>query len=180
MPRQSLACAVAASLMTPFIRRNRLRNEFKSGGKDGCDQRPVEDAGSRRAWSCQAPSAAAPAQAAEYGLGTYLLGYSIPLIGYTPPAGFYYSSTFYLYSGSANANLGIPLGHQLELSIAYQVVTNISQFSWVTDLKALGGYDGFVALIPFWVGKDHRWRRSTDRWASIGRSTCPGSPIVHR
>jgi hypothetical protein len=28
-------------------------------------------------------------------------------------------------------------------------VTNISQFTWVTDLKALGGTIGFAALIPY-------------------------------
>ena len=92
---------------------------------------------------------AAPAHAAEYGLGDYLLGYSIPLIGYTPPAGIYYSNTFYLYSGSASANLKIPLGHQIGAGLTYQFVFNISQISWVTDLKALGGTIGFAALIPY-------------------------------
>jgi hypothetical protein len=93
--------------------------------------------------------AAAPAQAAEYGLGDYLLGYSIPLIGYTPPAGLYYSDTFYLYSGSASANLKIPLGRQIGAGLTYQFAVNISQVSWVTDLKALGGSIGFAAIIPY-------------------------------
>ncbi len=93
--------------------------------------------------------AAAPAQAAEYGLGEYLLGYSIPLIGYTPPAGIYYSNSFYLYSGSASANLKIPLGHQIGAGLTYQFVVNISQVSWVTDLKALGGSIGFATLILY-------------------------------
>jgi hypothetical protein len=98
---------------------------------------------------CLAGGLAAPAQAAEYGLGDYLLGYSIPLIGYTPPAGFYYSNSFYLYSGSANTNLKIPLGQRIGAGLTYQFVVNISQVSWVTDLKALGGSIGFAAIIPY-------------------------------
>ncbi|WP_187148666.1 SphA family protein [Methylocella silvestris] len=88
------------------------------------------------------------AGAAEYGLGNYLLGYQIPLSGYTPPPGFYYSNTFYLYEGSAGANLRIPRGNIIGAGLQYQFVMNISQFSWVTDLKALGGAIGFAALIP--------------------------------
>ncbi|MGH6843095.1 MAG: transporter, partial [Methylocella sp.] len=41
----------------------------------------------------------APAQASEYGFGVYGLGYGIPMSGYTPPPGVYFSDTFYLYSG---------------------------------------------------------------------------------
>jgi hypothetical protein len=38
-----------------------------------------------------------PVLATEYGLGDYLLGYSLPMTGYTPPPGIYFSDTFYLY-----------------------------------------------------------------------------------
>jgi hypothetical protein len=93
--------------------------------------------------------AAAPAQAAEYALGNYLLGYSIPLTGFTPPPGPYFSNSFYLYTGSASANLKVPLGGVVGAGLNYQFVVNISQISWVTDLKALGGSIGFAALIPF-------------------------------
>ena len=31
-----------------------------------------------------------PSQAAEYGLGNYLLGLSLPMTGYTPPPGLYF------------------------------------------------------------------------------------------
>ena len=97
--------------------------------------------------------AAAPAQAAEYGLGDFLLGYQIPLVGYTPPPGIYYSNTFYLYTGSAGANRRIPFGNIVAAGLTYQFVMNISQVAWVTDLKALGGSIGFAAVIPF--GSDH-------------------------
>ncbi len=52
----------------------------------------------------------APTQAAEYGFSDYLLGYSIPMAGYTPPPGVYFLNTFYLYSGSANVNAEFPIG----------------------------------------------------------------------
>lgn len=107
--------------------------------------RPLLAAGA--ALACLA--GAAPAMATEYGVSNYLLGYGIPLTGFTPPPGFYYQNTFYLYSGSASANLGIPLGHQVGVGVTYQLILNISQISWVTDLKALGGSIGFAAVIPY-------------------------------
>src|SRR5205823_10153987 len=48
---------------------------------------------------------AAPTQATEYGFGDYGLGYGIPMSGYTPPPGVYFSDSFYLYSASASKNL---------------------------------------------------------------------------
>ncbi|WP_036255748.1 SphA family protein [Methylocapsa acidiphila] len=89
-----------------------------------------------------------PAAATEYGLGNYLLGYSLPMTGFTPPPGVYYSNTFYLYSGSASPTIKFPLGKHLDAGIGYSIVANISQISWVTDLKILGGSLGFAALLP--------------------------------
>jgi hypothetical protein len=40
-----------------------------------------------------------------YGFGDYGLGYGIPMSGYTPPPGVYFSDTFYLYSASATTNV---------------------------------------------------------------------------
>ncbi len=50
-----------------------------------------------------------PSQAAEYGWGTYLLGISIPMMGFTPPPGFYLSDSIYAYQGSASGNRKFPL-----------------------------------------------------------------------
>ncbi len=44
---------------------------------------------------------AQPSHAAEYGWGTYLLGVSIPMMGFTPPPGIYLSDTVYAYQGNA-------------------------------------------------------------------------------
>ena len=46
---------------------------------------------------------AQPSHAAEYGWGTYLLGVSIPMMGFTPPPGIYLSDTVYAYQGNASA-----------------------------------------------------------------------------
>ena len=51
-----------------------------------------------------------PAMAAEYTFGTYLLGASIPMSGFTPPPGFYLSDTIYAYQGTASGNIKFPFG----------------------------------------------------------------------
>jgi hypothetical protein len=53
----------------------------------------------------------APAHATEYGFSDYGLGYGIPMSGYTPPPGVYFSDTFYLHSASARANINFPFGN---------------------------------------------------------------------
>jgi hypothetical protein len=98
-----------------------------------------------------------PSQAAEYGWGTYLLGLSIPMIGFTPPPGFYFSDSIYAYQGSASASgkVKFPFGHvNLAGQIKEDFLVNISTLSWVTDYKILGGSLGFAATIPFPIGTE--------------------------
>jgi hypothetical protein len=90
-----------------------------------------------------------PVSATEYGLGDYLLGYSLPMAGYTPPPGVYFSDRFYLYQGSANANIDFPFGKNTLAGVSYNFLFNIVQTAWVTDVKVLGGSLGFAALVPF-------------------------------
>lgn len=90
-----------------------------------------------------------PVQAVEYGLGNYLLGFSLPLAGYTPPPGVYFSDTFYLYQGSASANVNFPFGKNSVAGVSFNFLVNIAQAAWVTDVKVLGGSLGFAALLPF-------------------------------
>ena len=95
-----------------------------------------------------------PVRATEYGLGDYLLGYSLPMAGYTPPPGIYFSDTFYLYEGSANANIKFPIGRNIDAGVSYNFLFNIVQTTWVTDVKTfLGGSLGFGAH-SFWRGSD--------------------------
>jgi hypothetical protein len=93
-----------------------------------------------------------PSQAAEYGWGTYLLGISIPMMGFTPPPGFYLSDTVYAYQGSASAGRGLtfPFGNfTLSGRIKEDFLVNISTISWITDTKILGGNLGLPRQFPF-------------------------------
>jgi hypothetical protein len=76
----------------------------------------------------------APTQAAEYGYGDYLPGYSIPMAGYTPPPGVYFLNTFYLYSGSANVNAEFPIGRIMAVGLTEHFVVNITTTAWYTDV----------------------------------------------
>jgi hypothetical protein len=89
-----------------------------------------------------------PAQAVEYGLGDYLLGFSIPMSGYTPPPGFYFQDTFYLYNGSASANVNFQFGNLTSVGIDLKFAVNIASVAWYTDATILGGSLGFAALLP--------------------------------
>src|SRR6266516_5693952 len=98
-----------------------------------------------------------PSQAAEYTFGTYLLGVSIPMMGFTPPPGFYLSDTVYAYQGSASAGRGLtfPFGNfTLSGRIKEDFLVNISTISWITDTKILGVNLGFAATIPFPIGTE--------------------------
>jgi len=95
-----------------------------------------------------------PLQAAEYGQGTYLLGLSIPMMGFTPPPGFYLSDSVYAYQGSASGNKKFPFGHaNLAAQIKEDFLVNVSTLTWVTDTKILEGNLGFAATVPFPIGR---------------------------
>jgi hypothetical protein len=91
----------------------------------------------------------APADAAEYGFGDYGLGYGIPMSGYTPPPGVYFSDSFYLYSGSASKNLSFPFGRLTAIGVTANLITNIAAVAWYTDGKIFGGTLGFAAAIAY-------------------------------
>jgi hypothetical protein len=92
---------------------------------------------------------AQPARAAEYGLGSYLLGLTIPMAGYTPPPGLYFSDTVYFYQGSANPNLNLPFGRNIVLGLREQFLVNVATLSVFTDAQFLGGTFGLAGTVPF-------------------------------
>ncbi len=100
---------------------------------------------------------AQPSHAAEYGWGTYLLGVSIPMMGFTPPPGIYLSDTVYAYQGNASAGRGLtfPFGNFiLSGRIKENFLVNVSTLSWITETKILGGNLGFAATIPMPIGTE--------------------------
>jgi len=94
----------------------------------------------------------APVRATEYGFSDYLLGYGVPMSGYTPPPGIYFSDTFYLYSASAATNGNFPFGNITAAGVKVNFITNLAATAWYTDVKIFGGALGFGALVP--VGSD--------------------------
>jgi hypothetical protein len=130
---------------------------------------------------------AAPAGATEYGFGDYGLGYGIPMSGYTPPPGVYFSDTFYLYSASATTNGNFPFGNITAAGVKVNFITNIAATAWYTDVKIFGGTLGFAAAVP--VGSDtnsaavsfigplgfNRQLNRTDSVVSIGDSAYSAS-----
>jgi hypothetical protein len=113
----------------------------------------------------------APTQAAEYGFSDYLLGYSIPMAGYTPPPGVYFLNTFYLYSGSANVNAEFPFGRITAAGLTEHFAVNITTTAWYTDMTILGGTLGFAATIPFGSDTIPLLSLSSARWVLAVRST---------
>jgi hypothetical protein len=90
-----------------------------------------------------------PCQAAEYGWGHYLLGVGIPMSGYTPPPGVYFSNTLWFYNGSASSNLRLPFGRILATGVNEKFAIDAATLSWFTAATVLGGTLGFAATLPF-------------------------------
>lgn len=108
--------------------------------------------------------AARPAQAVEYGISNYLLGYSIPMSGYTPPPGVYFQDTFYLYNGSAGRNADFPFGRQTAVGVELNFTFNIVTAAWYTDATILGGTLGFAATVPVGGERTSVGAEFTDRF----------------
>ncbi|MFZ0494822.1 MAG: transporter [Methylocella sp.] len=104
-----------------------------------------------------------PAKATEYGLSNYFLGLILPMSGYTPPPGVYFSDTFILYQGSGN--LYPATGSMSSTRINYNIAANIAITSWFPDIKLFGADPGFAVTVPF--GSE----RTTANFTSAGPVT---------
>ena len=90
----------------------------------------------------------ATAQAAEYGLGAYLLGARGPLAGVTPPPGVFFQNDVFVYSGEAGGNIQLPLGGQIVAGVDATIVAEAPTALWVTPFEVLGGNLGFTLTVP--------------------------------
>lgn len=81
------------------------------------------------------------ALAAESGLSEYVLGFAVPMSGYTPPPGVYFSDTYFVYSGLWQKDL--------TTKVTYNFLANAAIFSWFPDAKVLGGSLGFAATVAY-------------------------------
>ena len=88
-----------------------------------------------------------PAKAAEFGIGAYILGLTLPMSGYTPPPGVYFLDTFVLYQGSGN--LLPATGSRSSTRVTENFVANVAIVAWFPDFKLFGADPGFAVTVPF-------------------------------
>jgi hypothetical protein len=89
---------------------------------------------------------ATPAMAAESGKGVYLLGFRSSYAGVLPGPGAFYQNDVYLYGGSANANVNLPIGGELALGVDATVLLELPTVSYFTP--AFGGLFGISYTQP--------------------------------
>ena len=92
--------------------------------------------------------ASSPGFAVEGGASFYLLGGKLPLSGVVPGPGMYFQNDVYIYSGSAGANIQLPLGGQIVANVDAQLVFEAPTIIGVTSWEILGGRFGVGAIVP--------------------------------
>jgi hypothetical protein len=80
-----------------------------------------------------------PAEAAENGVGFYLLGGRGPMAGYLPPPGLYIQNDTYYYDGSLGGGKRLPSGGDVIANVEAQVVADFITGTWVLPWDVLGG-----------------------------------------
>jgi len=89
------------------------------------------------------------AQAAEYALGVYGLGSGVPMSGFTPPPGLYFTDSVYVYRGFAGPDVTLPRGNFLATNVVEKFQINIATLSWFSPFEVLGGTLGLAATVPY-------------------------------
>ncbi len=87
------------------------------------------------------------AQAVEGGGSNYLLGMRGPLAAFVPKPGVYLTNNVYYYD-AGRSDL-TPIGDRVVGDISAEALTNIAQFSWVTDVSVMGGRLAFSGVLPY-------------------------------
>ena len=87
--------------------------------------------------ACSALALAAPekADAAETGVGFYLLGSRGALAGVLPPPGLYFQNDVYLYSGTSGANVAIPFNGRIVADVKGNAVFEAPTLLWSTPVS---------------------------------------------
>ncbi|GAB4064469.1 transporter [Ancylobacter sonchi] len=94
-------------------------------------------------------ASASPANAAENGVGFYLLGGRGPMAGYIPPPGVYIQNDVYYYSGSGGGGRNFPSGGQLIANVDATLWADFVTGSWVMPQEVLGGNLALGVIVPF-------------------------------
>ncbi|WP_321345488.1 transporter [Breoghania sp.] len=93
------------------------------------------------------------ANAAENGVGFYLLGSKGPLAGVLAPPGVYFQNDVYIYSGSASASRDLPIGGRIVANVDATAYLDLATGLWVLPHPVFGGNLGFMATVP-WGGQN--------------------------
>lgn len=102
------------------------------------------------------------ARGAEFGIGAYLLGLTVPLGGITPAPGTYFKDTFLLYDGGT--------ARTSTSRVAYDFVVNIATFAWFPEFTIFGAAPGVAATIPYVGDRTTITRSLTDSTGAARRS----------
>lgn len=86
-------------------------------------------------------------QAAEGGLGFYLLGSKTSLAGFVPPPGMYLADFNYYYRGSTDINFNIG-GVAVVGGVDAEAYIKLFNGLWVAPEKVLGGHAAFSIAVP--------------------------------
>lgn len=89
-----------------------------------------------------------PAHSAESAKGVYLLGFRDGFAGVMPGPGAYLQNDFYVYSGSADADVTVPIGAGLLADVDATVVADIMTGLYVLPGEVLGGSLAINATLP--------------------------------
>jgi hypothetical protein len=95
----------------------------------------------------QAVSRPAEVQAAEGGLGFYLLGTKTSMAGFVPPPGTYLADFNYYYTGSADIDFNIG-GVDIEGGVDADAYIKLLNGMWVAPEKVLGGHAALSVAVP--------------------------------
>lgn len=98
---------------------------------------------------CFCVTAIAGAQAAENGIGFYLLGSKGPMAAILPPEGVYFQNDVYVYSGDISASRNLPLGGNIAVGVKVQTIADFPTIIWSTPWEILGGKLALTATAPF-------------------------------
>ncbi len=88
------------------------------------------------------------AQAAEGGLGTYLLGGKGPAAAVMPDEGWYFQNDFYIYNGGMGDGASLPLGGRLDFGVDGSALIDIPTIIYVSPLRIGGGKLGLSLSAP--------------------------------
>lgn len=86
--------------------------------------------------------------AAEGGVGFYLLGSKGPAAAVTPPPGIYFQNDLYFFTGDVGAGAQLPTGGKLAVGVDGSAIIELPTLIWVLPEDIAGGHLGLTVSLP--------------------------------